>query len=175
LAKKSRAIIRQESINDIPFMSQAKRANIQTRIFDNEDITGANARVQSKIAGGAERRAKFALDRTNSIVRHYKEDVQEVEKRIMTRFKTLRGSGAVPRAPILLTMQRSLSRRQTREHFSRNEPFEYSRVVGGNDPFFWGARPKGSVNHPAPFTFKGMRRPMTESEARPLKKKYALP
>ena len=63
MLNQARTFARQESINNIPFMNARQKENIKERIFKNDDITRANARMASRKAGREQDRAVYQLER----------------------------------------------------------------------------------------------------------------
>lgn len=85
-------------------MTPPKKENIKGRIFENDDITRAEANQMSRKAKRYMAKAKFQSDRAASMVNHFKDDAQSFNNRINAR---LAFHKTVPRAPFLHTLERS--------------------------------------------------------------------
>ena len=85
-------------------MTPPKKENIKGRIFENDDITRAEANQMSRKATRYMQKAKWQNDRANSMINHFKDDVNDFSSRINAR---LAYHKTVPRAPFLRTEERS--------------------------------------------------------------------
>ena len=101
---KPKRLIHQESIDAIPVMTPPKKENIKGRIFENDDITRAEANQMSRKATRYMQKAKWQNDRANSMINHFKDDVNDFSSRINARLAYVK---TVPKAPFLRTEERS--------------------------------------------------------------------
>ena len=85
-------------------MTPPKKENIKGRIFENDDITRAEANQMSRKAKRFMQKAKWQNDRANSMINHFKDDVKDFSSRINAR---LAFHKTVPKAPFLRTEERS--------------------------------------------------------------------
>ena len=85
-------------------MTPPKKENIKGRIFENDDITRAEANQMSRKATRYMQKAKWQNDRANSMINHFKDDVNDFSSRINARLAYVK---TVPKAPFLRTEERS--------------------------------------------------------------------
>ena len=157
--------IRRESIQNIPFMTREQKENIKTRIYKNDDISGAKARQMSRAAKRATERANSQLKRANSMVRHYQEDIESIDNRFRRRLATLRNSE--PRAPQLRTLQRAADRSRHGDLKAIvTRPYDQGGWQG-----YVSRLPPGAVKHTMPFnivSIKPIREPYSVSIHEPM-------
>ena len=130
-----------------------QKENIKERIFNNDDITQAQARHMSRNAGKTEIRAKFQVDRANSIVLNYRKTIQEADERMMAQLRKLQNRK--PEAPQLATMARADNRPTQKLNTdlvfdSRKQRFAAEKSRNFPVPAF-------APKHPAPFNFYAQR------------------
>ena len=66
-------------------MTPPKKENIKGRIFENDDITRAEANQMSRKATRYMQKAKWQKDRAESMLNHFKDDAKDFSRRINAR------------------------------------------------------------------------------------------
>ena len=108
--------MRRGTIENIQNLDSRKLSHLKKRVFENHDITAANAQINSDEAGKENFVSMIALNKAKTIVRQYYDEKGRIERRIKSRMiKSPSDTSLLIKPPKLSTAARAEKRRQAFE------------------------------------------------------------